>query len=94
MPRKNQRERRHDLRQRLVEMRGSRCAVCNQKFETHQFDFHHVMPETKSFPLTKTMMTSRSWQSVLEEANKCIMVCANCHRDIHEKEQTNEGSHS
>ena len=94
MTKQTQKQRRNRLRQRLVEMRGRKCALCGESFEVHQFDFHHVIPETKSFPLTSTYMTSKSWKTILEEANKCIMVCANCHRDIHFSKERNGSTDS
>ena len=84
------RETRKERKKTLVEQRGSTCAICNQQYPPNLFDFHHVYPDTKLFGLSVKSMTDHHWQKVLEEANKCLMVCANCHRIIHEKEKQNE----
>lgn len=44
-------------------------------------EFHHLDPNEKEFSLTTS--NTRSIQKLLEEAQKCILVCANCHREIH-----------
>ena len=47
-------------------------------------EFHHLDPKGKDFGISDKGYT-RSWQKVKEELDKCIMICANCHREIHEK---------
>mgnify|MGYP003431129005 FL=1 len=46
-------------------------------------EFHHLDPEQKDFGIAAKGYT-RSWEKVKEELDKCIMVCANCHREIHD----------
>ena len=45
--------------------------------------FHHRDPETKAFGLTQQGIVKNSWEDVLVEAEKCDLVCANCHAEIH-----------
>lgn len=42
--------------------------------------FHHLDPTTKSFPMSAS--TGRSLEAFREEAKKCVLLCANCHREI------------
>jgi cytochrome c553 len=42
--------------------------------------FHHVDPAEKSFPMT--MARGKSIASYRAEAEKCVLVCANCHGEI------------
>jgi predicted HNH restriction endonuclease len=46
-------------------------------------DFHHVDSTKKEFGIGNSGYT-RSWEKVKKELDKCILVCANCHREIHE----------
>jgi cytochrome c553 len=42
--------------------------------------FHYVDPSTKSFALS--VATGKSLAKFREEAEKCVLVCANCHGEI------------
>jgi hypothetical protein len=44
-------------------------------------DFHHVDPSTKEFDFTKGQ--TYSYERQKREAEKCILICANCHRELH-----------
>ena len=66
----------------LVDMHGNKCKDCGITHEkTGFFDFHHLDPSTKKYEV-KTIICS-SWKRVLEEADKCVMLCPNCHRLRH-----------
>lgn len=67
----------------LVEMKGARCERCGFSFPTEAFDFHHRNPKTKKFKLTKVTMSATSWNNLVDEANKCSLLCSNCHRSVH-----------
>jgi len=45
----------------------------------------HLDPNEKDFGISAKGYT-RAWEKVKEELDKCIMVCANCHREIHSEE--------
>jgi len=53
---------------------------CGRKFEPHQMDFDHRDPSTKLFKLTAARAALRSTEKLRAEADKCDVVCANCHR--------------
>lgn len=65
----------------LVEAFKHKCAYCGLEDDATLYDFHHIRPETKSFGIADAS-TTRSKQAYLEEAKKCVMLCANCHRKI------------
>lgn len=65
----------------LVKAFGSQCQVCGEEFPEFIFDFHHLKPEEKSFGLGSAA-TTRAKSAYADEAKKCIMVCAHCHRYI------------
>lgn len=65
----------------LVEANNHRCACCGLEDDQIVYDFHHLNPKEKSFGIGNGS-TTRSKQSYADEAKKCIMVCANCHRKI------------
>jgi hypothetical protein len=48
-------------------------------------DFHHKDPKVKSNTVSNLVRNCNK-DKVLEEINKCVVLCANCHRDLHYKE--------
>jgi len=58
----------------------SPCVICNES-DPIVIDFHHVNPETKSFTIGQG--TCRSNEQILQEVEKCVCLCANCHRRVH-----------
>lgn len=45
-------------------------------------DFHHTDPSKKDFGISSGGYT-RSFEKIKDELDKCILVCANCHRELH-----------
>ena len=64
----------------LREMRSDPCMDCRGRFAAHQMDFDHRDPTVKRFRLTSGGAMLRSAAAIREEAAKCDVVCANCHR--------------
>lgn len=65
-----------------VEFLGGKCCFCGYDRCLDALDFHHFDEKTKKFGLSQNGMT-RSWEKTKAELKKCILVCANCHREIH-----------
>lgn len=63
----------------LIETFGGRCQCCSEEFHQAEFDFHHLDKTTKERPL----QPDRGWVTLVTEASKCVMLCANCHRLYH-----------
>ena len=74
--------RRKKLKAMLVEYRGGRCVICGYKRCVEGLDLHHVDSTKKDFGLSAKGIT-RSWEKMKVEADKCILLCANCHREVH-----------
>lgn len=75
-------KRRRTVRQKLVKYKGGECSLCGYSKCVDALDLHHVDPKTKEFGISSGGLT-RAWSKVVAEADKCILVCANCHREIH-----------
>ena len=75
-------ERRRKLKVMLVEYKGGKCKICGYNKSPMALDLHHIDPKTKSFGLAVRGLT-RSWEALKREADKCALICANCHREIH-----------
>lgn len=74
-------KRRRALKAKAVEYLGGSCVCCG--YDRHQgvLDFHHLDRSTKEFAISGQGLT-RSWEKIKAELDKCILVCANCHREI------------
>lgn len=60
------------------------CQVCGES-RSWCLDFHHTDPSEKEGTLSQ-MFRTKSREAVLKEISKCIVVCRNCHADIHYKQ--------
>lgn len=67
---------------KLVQLRGGACESCGYKKCMTSLDFHHRDPTQK----VREIGRSPSFNAALIEAAKCLLLCANCHREHHEKE--------
>ncbi len=75
-------QRRQELKQLAFEYKGSKCNICAYDKCIWALEFHHLDQTQKDFNISKNGHT-RSWERIQKELDKCIMVCANCHREIH-----------
>lgn len=72
------------IKHRMVEAFGSKCVCCGQSFEDCCYDLHHLIPSEKDFNLSSVNFNgAKSWIKIRDELKKCCLVCANCHRLIH-----------
>ena len=55
------------------------CNRCGYKKHPAALDFHHTDPSTKTSAVTRLVWCS--WERVMQEARKCEILCANCHRE-------------
>lgn len=67
----------------LINLFGGKCCICGFNAFQEALEFHHINPETKVFGLTDSNAVTKALEKQLEEARKCVLVCANCHRGIH-----------
>ncbi|MEK7071994.1 MAG: hypothetical protein AAB969_00315 [Patescibacteria group bacterium] len=75
-------KRRKELRKKSIEYKGGKCIICGYNKCNQVLEFHHFNPKVKDFSISQKGYT-RSWEKVKKELDKCILVCANCHREIH-----------
>lgn len=72
-----------ETKTKMIDAFGGKCGVCGYNRCAEALEFHHINPEEKEFGFGKVMANPKSWEKICEELNKCICVCANCHREIH-----------
>lgn len=62
-----------------IDYLGGKCHDCENTFQPCVYDFHHLDPSKKDVNPSKAL-TRKNWKS---ELDKCILLCANCHRIRH-----------
>jgi len=77
-------KRRKKIRLMSIEYKGGKCVICGYDKCIDALEFHHTDSSLKDFSISSKGYT-RSWQKVKEELDKCILVCANCNRELHSK---------
>ena len=75
-------KRRRKVKQLSIAYKGGKCQICGYKKYQGALDLHHLDAKTKEFGIGDKGYT-RSWAKVQAELDKCILVCANCHREVH-----------
>jgi len=76
---KNRRKYRKEKKEFLQEVKKiNGCALCDEK-EACCMDFHHL--HNKKFVISGTLVDSV--RKIKEELKKCVCLCSNCHRKVH-----------
>ena len=72
--------RRRKVKRTLVDEAGGASAVCGYDRYIGALEFHHLEPADKRFTLSHR--SARSLTSSRAEAQKCVLLCANCHSEV------------
>lgn len=75
--------RQNEIASKFNEYKSKLCCNCCEETETCCLDFHHRDPSMKDFNISYASRQGYSWERLMEEVGKCLVVCANCHRKIH-----------
>ncbi len=72
----------------LIELLGGSCNICGKIFPQCAMDFHHKDGKEKGELSIGTRIRNYSekafWERIIPDAvERCILLCANCHRIIH-----------
>jgi hypothetical protein len=72
----------HRIKERAVYVMGGKCQCCGYNKSIRALHFHHVDEATKKFSISSNV--TRNWEDTLSELRKCVLVCSNCHMEIHD----------
>jgi len=79
--RQKQQERRKEIREWFADYKSKlKCTNCSEDHPV-TLDFHHL--EDKDQEVSRLVADGSSKKRILKEINKCIVLCANCHRKAH-----------
>ena len=65
----------------IKKRRGGKCEVCGYDRCIKALEFHHLDPNEKEFTISNERIKIKE---AIEESAKCVMLCANCHREVHD----------
>lgn len=65
------------------EIYGNKCCICGYNKSSSALQFHHVNPTTKEF-IIGGVSAEYSIQRLISEVNKCVLICSNCHFEVHD----------
>ena len=74
---------RRAIKKMLVQYKGGKCERCGYNRCIRALEFHHLDPSQKDFGVSKCLTTDMSL--LKREVDKCILLCSNCHAEIHQE---------
>ena len=74
---------RNKVKSLIVESMGGSCQICGYDKCFTALDLHHIDSSEKDFSFGAIRANPKSWEKIVNELKKCILLCANCHRELH-----------
>ncbi len=67
----------------LVQKLGGKCMKCGYDKNLAALSFHHENEDEKNHKLDMRSLSNRKIEAVMREFEKCVLLCANCHMELH-----------
>ena len=83
---KEKMEKAKEIKLNIVNSLGG-CKHCGYKKSLRALSFHHIDPASKNFTLDTSNIMKKKIKDVYEEVAKCILLCQNCHAELHQLER-------
>ena len=75
---------RKNTKEKMVNVMGGCCQICGYNRSMNALEFHHIDPNEKEISFGDARANNTKWDLLVEELKKCIMLCSNCHKEVHE----------
>lgn len=69
---------------KAVAYKGGKCARCGYNKSIRALSFHHTDPTKKEFTISNHGRCM-AWEKRKKELDKTILLCANCHAEVHDE---------
>lgn len=66
---------------KIKEAKGGKCIKCGYDRCLKALEFHHIDPSQKDFTISNDHF---KLLDAVEESKKCILICSNCHKELHD----------
>ncbi len=75
------------VKKELIKYKGGKCERCGYNKSIYALHFHHIDPSIKDFSISEYFKKNSKIDMDLfkKEVDKCMLVCANCHAELHEE---------
>lgn len=73
-------------KQRIIDAMGGECQICSYRKSTRALALHHLDPSQKEMSFGAVRANPRSWAKIVAELRKCVLLCSNCHLELHDDE--------
>jgi hypothetical protein len=70
-------------KRRIIEAMGDKCAACGYDRSEHALQLHHLDPKKKEISFSFLRSQPMAAHKQEQELKKCVLVCSNCHYEIH-----------
>lgn len=70
-------------KKKIIDAMGGGCQICGYNRCHEALELHHLNPEEKEFGFGSIRSSPKKLEVIKEEIKKCILLCANCHREVH-----------
>ena len=85
---KNQKLRGLKRKYEIFISRGGKCEMCGYNKNLSALEFHHLNPKEKETCLDVRKLSNSNLENLEKDLSKCILLCSNCHRELHHPDQT------
>ncbi len=68
----------------MIESMGGCCQICGYDRCESALHFHHLDPNEKDFGFAQIRASIKAWATIVEELRKCVLLCGNCHAEVHD----------
>ena len=76
---------RKKIKHYMILAMGEKCACCGYNNCQSALELHHILPSSKEISFSKIRTNPKNLDTIIKELKKCILLCANCHREVHSK---------
>ncbi len=85
---------RKKCKQRIIDAMGGSCVICGYNKCHSALVLHHLDPSKKDFELGSIRANPKNWNAIVNELQKCVLVCQNCHCELHENKTSIPNNHA
>lgn len=71
------------IKEAIILSMGGCCQICRYSKCQNALELHHLNPEEKEFSMSFIRSSPKEIKIICEELNKCVLLCSNCHKEIH-----------